>query len=233
MTREPGCSRVRWPRPGKLGKGEVMSGRFLQRSSCLLAVVGLAAVGAGAGSAKAPPGDCGWPAPTQPLLPFGDAGSYYLFAGGSFEGDQSGWSLDDGAAVVSGNESFYANGAGDGQSLALPAGASATSPETCVTVQSPSLRFFLRNTGAKDAKLRVSLNFTDKDGKPRTQKLKDVDAGHSVGAWVLIDPLKFLGPINSILDKNGKATVSFTFEPKDEKGNWQIDDLYVDPYCSR
>jgi len=186
---------------------------------------------AGSALAKAPPGDCAWQSLTEPLSSLGDTNAYFLVAGSSFEADLDGWSLD-GAAVVPGNETYFANDPGDAKSLAVPAGTSATSPGLCVTVESPTLRFFLRNTGAKDAKLRVSLNFTDKDGRPRTQKLKDV-AADSVGAWELTDPLKFLGPINSILDKNGKATVGFTFEPKDDKGNWQIDDLFVDPMKSQ
>ena len=49
---------------------------------------------------------------------------------------------------------------------------------------------------------------------------------------MLTDALKFLGPINSILDRDGKASVSFTFQPKDAKGAWQIDDAYVDPLKS-
>jgi hypothetical protein len=190
-------------------------------------VIGLAA---GSALAKAPPGDCGWQSLSEPLSSLGDSNTYFLMAGSSFEADLADWSLD-GAVVASGNETYFASGPGD-HSLGVAAGASATSPAVCVTIESPTLRFFLRNTGAKDAKLRVSLNFVDKDGKPRTQKLKDIGAD-SVGAWELTDPLKFLGPINSILDKNGKATVSFEFEPKDDKGNWQIDDIFVDPMKSQ
>jgi hypothetical protein len=205
----------------------------LLRLAALLCVVVAAGAVAGGALAKAPPGDCGWTPATQPLLPLGDSDYYFLLSGSSFEGDTTGWSFDGGAGVVSGNESFYANGASDSQSLALPTGAAATTPDVCVTVQSPTLRLFVLNTGAKDAKLTVSLNFTDKDGKARTQKLKDIGTDKTNGSWTLTDPLKFLGPINSILDHDGKANVSFTFAPKDNKGSWQIDELYVDPMKSQ
>ncbi len=29
----------------------------------------------------------------------------------------------------------------------------------------------------------------------------------------------------------GETTISFTFAPADRTGNWQIDDVYLDPHC--
>jgi hypothetical protein len=197
------------------------------RSLATLLLTGLvAAVFAGTAIAKAPPGDCGWDGMTQPFLAWGDSGSYMPIPGASFEGSLDGWTLDGGAALTTGNESSFVNSATDAQSLALPDGSDATTPQVCVTVESPTMRLFVLNTGAKDAKLTVSLNFVDDHGNPKTQKLKDLPGNSS---WTLVDPLKFLGPINSVLDHNGKTNVSFTFSPKDKKGNWQIDDAYVDP----
>jgi hypothetical protein len=92
---------------------------------------------------------------------------------------------------------------------------------------------FVLNTGAKDSKLEVDLNYTDDKGKPRTQKLKDIGTDKTLGTWTLTNPIKFLGPINSILDHDGKTNVSFTFSPKDNKGDWRIDDEYVDPIKSQ
>ena len=131
-----------------------------------------------------------------------------------------------GTSIVAGNESYDVNSPTDSQSLSIPTGAGATTPLVCVTVDSPTMRVFVLNTGAKDAKLEVDLNFVDDKGNPKTQKLKDLPGGSS---WTLTDPIKFLGPINSVLDHNGKTNVSFTFTPKDNKGNWQLDDEYVDP----
>lgn len=205
---------------------------FSTRTGGVLATVAVVAmVGAGVAVAKAPPGDCGWSGMTQPFASaFGDTGSYFLVPGASFEGDMSGWSLNGVAAVVGGNESYYVNSATDSQSLSIPNGSSATTPAVCVTVDSPTMRVFVVNTGTKDSKLEVDLNFTDDHGNAKTQKLKDLPGGSS---WTLTNPIKFLGPINSVLDHDGKTTVSFTFRPKDNKGSWQIDDEYVDPMKSQ
>lgn len=201
--------------------------RLTTRSLVALVSAALAlAVGTDVAFAKAPPGDCGWSPLTQPFTPWNDSGGYFLVPGASFEGDTSNWTLDGGAAVVAGNESYDAGSATDGSSLSLPTGSDATTPSVCVTVESPTLRLFVLNQGAKDAKLELDLNFVDDKGNAKTQKLKDLTGGSS---WTLTDPIKFLGPINSVLDHAGKTDVSFTFKPKDAKGVWQIDDAYVDP----
>jgi hypothetical protein len=208
-------------------------GTHVYRRTAFFGLAVLAAlVAAGSALAKAPPGDCGWDAGSQPFTSWGDSGSYFLVPGGSFENDTSGWSFS-GATVVPGNELFYVNSPSDSQSLSIPNGRSATTPSVCVTVQSPSLRFFVLNTGAKDSKLEVDLNYIDDKGNARTQKLKDIGTDKTLGSWTLTDPIKFLGPINSILDHDGKTNVSFTFAPKDIKGIWRIDDEYVDPIKSQ
>ena len=203
-----------------------------------VALVGMAMAtsGALAGSPKGGvSGNCDWmntSLPT-PFAPWDDYGQYFLVSGGDFEGALSDWTLNDGAAIVPGNESYQLGSPSDSHSLALPNGSSVTTPIICVTAQSPDLRMAVLNSGAKDPKLRVYLNFTDDKGNPRTQKLKDLRGGPS---WTLTDSLKFLGPVNNILKRNGQATVSFTFaaEAKQDTpdSHWQIDDLYVDPYKS-
>ena len=208
-------------------------GNYVYSRTALLGLAVLTAlVAAGSALAKAPPGACGWDAPSQPFTTWGDDGGYFLISGGSFEDDASGWSLD-GATIVPGSESFYVGSLSDSRSLAIPNDASATSPSVCVTVQSPTLRFFVLNTGAKDSKLEVDLNYIDDKGNPRTQKLKDIGTDKTLGSWTLTNSIKFLGPINSVLDHDGKTNVSFTFAPKDGKGNWRIDDEYVDPLKSQ
>jgi hypothetical protein len=211
------------------------------RLATLVAVSLVGTAVATTGALAGPPkggvsGNCDWmntSLPT-PFAPWDDSGQYFLISGGDFEGDLSGWTFADGATTVSGNESYQIGSPSDSQSLALPSGSSVTTPTICVTAQSPDLRLAVLNSGVKDAKLRVYLNFTDDKGNPRTQKLKDLE-GESY--WAFTDPLKFLGPVNSILKRNGQTTVSFTFVAKAKKDApdsfWQIDDLYVDPYSSR
>src|SRR5919206_1006451 len=58
----------------------------------------------------------------QPFAPWLDFASYVLAPNGDVESGAAGWSLDGGAAVAVGNESFYVHDAGDTRSLSLPSG---------------------------------------------------------------------------------------------------------------
>ena len=78
---------------------------------------------------------------------WGDSHSYFLMPNGGFESGATSWGISGDATVVSGNESYYANGATDSKSLAFPAGASATSPTICVGRGESSFRLFVKNPG--------------------------------------------------------------------------------------
>lgn len=69
----------------------------------------------------------------------GDTADYSLAPGGDFEGASSGWTLKDGAKIVSGNETLGVS-AGR-QSLQLPLSGSAVSPPFCVDETKPHFRF--------------------------------------------------------------------------------------------
>ena len=122
--------------------------RHTRRFAVLVAVVGLAALGA---SVRAHAdggllgGNCGSTAPV--FSPWGDPASYYFAPNGGFENGASGWTLSGGAAVVSGNESFNLNSASDSHSLAIPAGGSA-STNLCFGLLYPALRFMVAGPGA-------------------------------------------------------------------------------------
>jgi hypothetical protein len=136
-----------------------MGKKHLPRRSGLLVAICLfvAAVAAGAATAGPPKsgtvtGLCDWMDATlpTPFAPWDDFGQYFLLSGGDFEGDLSGWTLSDGAAVVARNESYQIGSPTDDQSLLLPPGSSVTTPNVCVTALSPDLRVALMSTGAKD-----------------------------------------------------------------------------------
>src|SRR6202012_5988904 len=84
---------------------------------------------------------------SQPFSQWGDTNEYKLVPGGSFENGASGWTLSHGASIVRGSESFGATGSVGASSVYLPAGASVTSPFTCVDAAYPTFRFFARHTG--------------------------------------------------------------------------------------
>jgi hypothetical protein len=194
---------------------------------CLVALIGM---GVAAGNASAgQPGssaDCSH-ATTQPFGPWLDFGSYFLAPGGNFESGVAGWTTKGGAGTVSGNESFYVGSASDSKSLSLPAGSSVTTPTICVSLDSPDLRVFVRNTGSLLTVMNVTVNYTDAFGKPHSLLLVPIPG---VSAWTLSLPELFLANITSILSSNGQTQVSFTFAPAGlGTVHWQLDDLYVDP----
>src|ERR687887_2526582 len=125
----------------------------------------------------------------QPFAPWLDFASYVLAPNGGLESGAAGWSLDGGAAVVAGNESFYVGGARDTRSLSLPSGSSATTSDMCVDATSPDLRFFARNSGSLLSTLKVEVLYTDALGEPRALTVAVLAAG---AAWEPPLPLAFL-----------------------------------------
>jgi hypothetical protein len=169
--------------------------------------------------------------PTHPLsTPFsqwGDNNSYFLAVGGSFEGTaaQVGWTLN-GASLTSGNEPFYVNGGGDGQSLTIAGGGSATSPYFCVDNTMASLRFFAQQaTAGGDLQLQALVKTS---GGLQTVSLADLADG-SMPSWAPTDPI--LGDASSLLDGQ-KVWVALQFTVPQSGASWQIDDLYIDPFRS-
>ncbi len=85
---------------------------------------------------------------------------------------------------------------------------------------------FVLNTGTATSVLNVNMTYTDNKGsRPH---------GHGGAA----DRQKRGRPrcrssssrtCSAILNSNGCTWVTFQFAPADNKGNWQVDDFYVDP----
>lgn len=179
--------------------------------------------------AAAPVADCPSQTLVQPFLRWHDQGQYFLAPGGDFEATPAGWTLAGGAAVVPGNETFHVNAAGDANSLSLPTGSSATSPQICVTIHSPNLRLFSMNGGTPRSMLGVSVNYTDRRGLARTMSIGTLRGGSS---WSVSAQILFISRIAPVVGAHGQTWVSFTFKPT-TGGAWQIDDFYVDPLKSQ
>lgn len=176
---------------------------------------------------------CTYPPLAPVFLPWGDYSNYFLAPGANFENGLGGWSAGGGAGVVSGNEPYKVGGGGS-HSLALPTtSAAATTPVFCVSADAPTFRLFLKNNGnlgMSDGQLAVYLNFQDSNGKWQQVKIAGLKMNNT--SWNLSAPISFIQYISTPL-QNGFANVSFTFKPNDNHGNWQIDDMYVDPCRSR
>ena len=164
----------------------------------------------------------------QPFAPWLDFASYVLAPNGGLESGAAGWSLDGGAAVVAGNESFYVRGADDTSSLSLPAGSTATTSSMCVDATSPDLRFFVRNSGSLLSTLKVEALYTDALGQPRALPVALLAAGPS---WQPTLPVAFLTNFTAPpLVTDGTTSVTFRFTPQGSWSGWKIDDVYVDPF---
>src|SRR3954468_13235239 len=104
----------------------------------------------------------------QTFLPWADQSYYVPAPDGGFEAGAAGWRLSNGAAVEQGNENHQVGGDADEVSLGLPAGSAATTPPVCIDVAHPTIRFFVRNTGASGSSLRVSVVYRGLLGIPVT-----------------------------------------------------------------
>jgi hypothetical protein len=173
------------------------------------------------------PANCGPELVSQPFAPWGDQNGYTVVPGGGFETGTPAWTRTGGATVVSGNESYHVGGVTDSKSLSLPAGSSGTSPYTCTSIFDPTLRLFVRNTGNPSSQLTVRALYPGLLGGVQTSTIGVL---HGSSTW---EP----SPAMPLLLDNLLATLSldstviaFRFTPADSTGDWQIDDVYLDPY---
>ena len=170
------------------------------------------------------PGECDDTALTNPFAQFRDPADYTLVPGGDFESRETGWSLR-GADVVRGNESWYVGGSDDERSLRIDARGEAASPHFCISIRHPFFRFFVRQRGDKNGELRVGLRWKDDTGRVREAMVEDLDADR-YDSW---RPSPIL-PLWSKLDLlTGTQDVQLVFRVK-RGAEWQIDDVYYDPY---
>jgi hypothetical protein len=160
----------------------------------------------------------------QVFTPWSDLGWYFLGPAANFEGSLTGWTVK-GAQIVSGNETYYVNSKTDSHSLSLPKNSTATTPSICVTLDTPDLRLFVKNTGSA-ATLTVNMTYTSNAGKPSTVAVAKIPVAANAG-WTPTAPVMFLANINSILSNNNQTWVTFQFA---SNGSLQIDDFYVDPF---
>jgi len=194
----------------------------------LLSVMATVAAGMLAPLSQAATG-CGTRTVTTPFTRFGDANSYFLAPNGGFEGGTTGWTLSGGAAVASGNESYYLRSTSDRYSLSLPTGAVATSSFVCITKDDPSVRFMARATGS-NVSLNVSATIRNSAGTVQSVYLGQLSSG-SFASWSPSSIYSYAVNLNMPwMLVNGAAEISFTFSSQGYAGSWQIDDVYIDPF---
>lgn len=203
--------------------------RTLTPRNLIIALGTLAAVfafapAAQAGSLVAAAPDCDDQELAQVFLPWLDPAHYTLAPNGGFENGSSKWDLSGGAQVAHGNESHHVGGDKDSRSLSLPAGSSATSAAMCVGIEHPTLRLFARNTGSLLGTMEAEVLFEDAGGNVSVLTIGVFGAGPS---W---EPTAVMPIVANLLPllPGDHTPVAFRFTP--HGGDWQIDDVYVDPY---
>jgi hypothetical protein len=169
---------------------------------------------------------CSYTTSTQPFAPWQDAAYYTEVSGGTFEPLRDGWSKTGTAAVGAGNETFYAHGAADKRSLGLPDGGTASSPATCVTLSTPSIRLFVRNDGASTSSLNVDVGVIGS----KTTTWNRVATLVAQGPGWAASPIILLNLPSSAFGSSGAAKVVFRFGAQGSGGAWRIDDVYLDPF---
>jgi hypothetical protein len=170
---------------------------------------------------------CSYTGAEQVFKPWGDSNSYVLAPDGGFESGGAGWALSGGAKTVEGNESFFLNDAGDNRSLSLPSGSTAVSPPVCMSIDTPTFRLLARNTGNTSSGLRVEAVYPLL-GLIRTKTISTVSAGPN---WAPSQQMSTVLTLSTIVGTLIPSAVQIRITPTGSGGNWQVDDLYIDPFA--
>ena len=165
---------------------------------------------------------------SNPFAQWGDHNDYAYVSNGGVENGSAGWTLSRGASVAAGNEPFSVHGAGESHSLSLPSGSSAVSPGVCVGIDSPTVRFFAKGTASGfSSGLKVDVLFKGPLGLPLSLPVTTI---HSQ-PWGPSTASLNLASIAQILGLSGTTSeVQFRFTSQGSGTNFQVDDLYVDPW---
>lgn len=161
----------------------------------------------------------------QPFLPWSDVAWYQAVPGGDFEARSAPWTLRGDAGLQSGNEPWYVSSRADRSSLRLRAGSSATSPAICVSIDTPTLRLFVRNGGPSTSSLVVEAGVVT-GGSTSWTRIATLGGG---SAWAA-SPVLWLPAAAFAQAMTSTISVQLRVSPTGSNASWQVDDVYVDPF---
>lgn len=186
----------------------------------------LAPAGAHAGVLVESATDCEAQSSARVFLPWADVANYTLAPGGAGE-SSDGLSFSGGASIVDGNEPWTVRDAGDSRSISLPEGSSVTTGVMCVGVEHPTLRFFSKqNSGSLFDEVDVEVLFEDSLGLVQSLWIGQARTSSWQPTAVMAIPASLLP-----LLPGDRTPVAFRFTA--DGGDFQIDDVYVDPWGTR
>ena len=187
------------------------------------AVPAAAATKSASGSAEiTSPSQCKAPVLTQPFLYVGDENWYTLAPGQSADNfEAKGWTLSGGASL----KKLVVEDGKTGTVLDLPSGSKAVGPNFCITREYPTARAIVRNVvGSEGVSFNVSYLGTSTWETP-----KNTGQVHGSGtAWTPVTPVN-MQPYGV----EGWQVVKLTLVPGGTKSDFQLYNLYIDPYVRR
>ena len=164
----------------------------------------------------------------RPFAAWDDNADYFLIKEGDLGSDANyDWNLGSGELTAENNP--FSQYATEESSLSLGEGDSAESPTFCVTVDDPTMRFFVRNTGAETGTLNVDAVYLDENFDEHTFRLGTLTSQDAGDAWAPSPVLELAAPLVELLD-DGETPVTLRFTAEGEGSSWLVDDVYVDPY---
>jgi hypothetical protein len=172
--------------------------------------------------------DCGYGDPSYRFAAWGDDASYVLAPQGDLSAT-AGWTLDKEATVVPSADPF----SGAQHSLQFAKGAEAATPAMCVTVDHPTIRFFIRDRGGNEkSQLKVDVLYEDFGGHVKHLTIAKLRAGSEWEPSVIV-PMYM--NVLALASPSGVTAVAFRFKAEGlQKGETlSISSLYVDPFRSR
>jgi hypothetical protein len=183
-----------------------------------LSVPAASAARSGAGLNLLPP--CGMT--SQPFTLWGDTNAYCAFPNLGFESGSTSWTLAGKASVVAANEPWHVSGAGT-HALQLGPGATARSSSLPVSLLDPWIRLFAHSAAANGS-LQVQVVFHG--------LLGNLTGLLNIGS---LSPGSYSGwqPTQRVLSTLALPLLTTSAQvvvtSKATQGNWQVDDVYLDP----
>jgi hypothetical protein len=169
--------------------------------------------------------ECQDPVFSQPFSDLKDDRDYVLAPGGDFSDPSGGgWQFSGGARIADDTRPDGTTGG----SLYMRSGSTAVSPVMCVDITYPTARLWAQKLGG-DGDVRVSVSYA---GTATEHKPKEV--GHVHGddrRWKLSGDIHIKPELAG--NEHGWRRVAFVFVAGGNNGQFEIDDLYVDPRMSR
>ena len=162
---------------------------------------------------------------SKPFAQFGDSNSYYALPNNGFESGSTGWTLS-GAGISKDNEPWYVNGAGR-YALALPPGASATSPAVCINLLDPFFRMFAKSMSA-NGDLQAQVIFRGPTGNITGVLNYGSFDESAYGSW---QPTSTVPSLLAL--PLGTTSAQLKLTSKATRGLWEVDDVFVDPCIGR